>query len=421
MMPVPQLARVISLVSLVLSVSSSVLPQLRRETDMDASRAPIVRKSAAQPAAVARLLVGGGPTGLIGVAEFDGSSFEIVANNTDAGTSASWQLFREGSNQLYAVDENSDTTRLFNIDAASNQITHVQDAQGSAGVVCLAFNQDRTRMAGAAYGAGALDFWDVSAPDGSLNLIKSISVPNDTGPNPDQDGPHPHQVLLDPTGRFFVAPDLGTDRILVVDTLDDSFEITNSLKVPQAGSGPRHAVFYPPGAPQATHYILLCETMNLIEVFEVEYAGNTINFTPAQELSSFGADFPPANPSTAAAGEIQISPDGKDVYVSNRLTGNDTDSVARFGIASADDGSITLQFRDTVSSGGILPRMFSLGRDGFEDYVFLVNQQGDNALMAFQKADDGSLAPQPVASLPLSVFADPTSSDGPQFVQQIPI
>ena len=420
MMLVPQLARITALVSLALSVLSSALPQLRRETDMDASRVPIVAKSDAQPAAVARLLVGGGPTGLIGLAEFDGSSFKIVANNTEVGTSASWQLFREGSNQLYAVDENSAATRLFHIDGASNQITHVQDAQGSSGVVSLAFNPDRTRMAGAAYGAGTLDFWDVSAPDGSLKLIKSIPVPNDVSPN--QDGPHPHQVLLDPTGRFFVAPDLGTDRLLVVDTLDDSFEITNSIKVPQAGSGPRHAVFYPPGAAQATHYILLCETKNLIEVFQVEYAGNTINFTPAQELSSFGADFPPANPSTAAAGEIQISPDGKDVYVSNRLTGDATDSVAHFGVVvSADDGSITLQFRDTVSSGGILPRMFSFGRDGFEDYVFSVNQQGGDALVAFRKADDGSLAPQPVASLPLSVFADPASSNGPQFVQQIPI
>ncbi len=44
----------------------------------------------------AKLLVGGGPTGLIGLAEFDGSSFKIVGNDTRAGTSASWQLFREG-------------------------------------------------------------------------------------------------------------------------------------------------------------------------------------------------------------------------------------------------------------------------------------------------------------------------------------
>lgn len=51
---------------------------------------------------------------MVGAADFDGSSFEIVANETIAGTSASWMLFKE-PNLLYAVDENSNTTRLFNV------------------------------------------------------------------------------------------------------------------------------------------------------------------------------------------------------------------------------------------------------------------------------------------------------------------
>lgn len=61
-----------------------------------------------------KILIGGGPTGLVGAADFDGSSFDIVANNTIAGTSASWLLFKE-PNLLYAVDENSDQLRLFNV------------------------------------------------------------------------------------------------------------------------------------------------------------------------------------------------------------------------------------------------------------------------------------------------------------------
>lgn len=51
---------------------------------------------------------------MVGAATFDGTSFEIVANDTIAGTSASWMLFKE-PNLLYAVDENSNTTRLFNV------------------------------------------------------------------------------------------------------------------------------------------------------------------------------------------------------------------------------------------------------------------------------------------------------------------
>lgn len=63
---------------------------------------------------VDKVLIGGGPSGTISVADFDGSSFDIVANNTIAGTSASWLLFKE-PNLLYAVDENGNTTRLFSV------------------------------------------------------------------------------------------------------------------------------------------------------------------------------------------------------------------------------------------------------------------------------------------------------------------
>lgn len=55
---------------------------------------------------------------MVGAATFDGTKFEIVANDTIAGTSASWMLFKE-PNLLYAVDENSNTTRLFNVSLLS--------------------------------------------------------------------------------------------------------------------------------------------------------------------------------------------------------------------------------------------------------------------------------------------------------------
>lgn len=63
---------------------------------------------------VKKILIGGGPSGTISIADFDGSNLNIVANNTIAGTSASWLLFKQ-PNLLYAVDENSNTTRLFNV------------------------------------------------------------------------------------------------------------------------------------------------------------------------------------------------------------------------------------------------------------------------------------------------------------------
>lgn len=145
-------------------------------------------------------------------------------------------------------------------------------------------------MVGAAFGAGTLDVWDTSSPTGKLVLIKTIVSNDALGPNAQrQEAPHPHQVLVDPTGRFFVANDLGTDTILVIDSLADRFEVTNRVRTDPAGCGPRHGAFFPAGivnAP-ATHYILVCELLNLVEVFELTYVADTIQFELVQTLSTF--------------------------------------------------------------------------------------------------------------------------------------
>ncbi|OIW34175.1 putative isomerase YbhE, partial [Coniochaeta ligniaria NRRL 30616] len=378
-------------------------------------------------AAVSKLLIGGGPSGSVLAADFDGSSFKIVANNTIPGTSASWLLLREGTNQLYAVDENSNTTRLFNFDIATNALTLVQNATGSSGIVFLDLTADGTALLGASFGQGTIDVWDLAPDTGLLTLADQIPSTDALGPNTArQSAPHPHQALLDPSGRFFVVPDLGTDTLLVLDSASPSpspISVTNHVRAQPPGCGPRHGVFWPPPAPgaaapaNATHYFLVCEVLSLVAVFELAYAGDTIQFTQTQTLSTFGEAFPPANASAAAAGEIQVSVDGRDVYVSNRLTGNATDSISHFGVeVGGAAGEVILVFRDAVSSGGLVPRMFSLAL-GAERFVFVVNQGGELGLVAFRRNADGSLDREPAASLPVGVFG--VEGFGPQFVQQI--
>ncbi len=60
------------------------------------------------------LLIGGGPSGTISAAIFDGTNFNFVANNTIEGTSPSWLLFKDPG-LVYAVDENSNNTRVFSV------------------------------------------------------------------------------------------------------------------------------------------------------------------------------------------------------------------------------------------------------------------------------------------------------------------
>ncbi|KAG6365822.1 hypothetical protein INS49_007433 [Diaporthe citri] len=360
-----------------------------------------------------KLLLGGGPSGIVAAADFDGASFNIVANDSTPGTSASWMVFKE-PNLLYAVEENSNSTRLFNFDPATNDLKLVQNAAGSSGVVSLEFNQDKTVLVGAAFGQGQVDVWDVSAPGGTLKLLKQIPVGGTPGPvTGRQDSPHPHQALLDPSGRFFAVNDLGTDSILVLDGQND-FNISNRVTV-EAGNGPRHGAFVSSGADKATHYFLACEITSVVKAFELTYAGDNLEFKEVQSLSSFGAEFPPANATAAAAGELVTTSDGKHLYVSNRLTGNTTDSISHFSI-DTNNAAAPLAFVDQVSSGGLIPRMFSLAAD--EGVLFSTNQDGESGLLALARdANTGSLTEAPVASLTVDKFGGP--SFGPQFVMEV--
>lgn len=282
-------------------------------------------------------------------------------------------------------------------------------------MVFLELTKDKSIMLGAGFGGGSVDVWDLDKDDGTMTLKKQIAVGGTPGPVVGrQDSPHPHEVLLDPTGAFFVVNDLATDSLLVIDST--KFDIQDRIPISPSGAGPRHGSFFPLGSNEkATHYFLACEIASLVKVFELDYTNSSLKFTEVQSLSTFGADFPPANATAASAGELVIDAANKNLYVSNRLTGNATDSISHFAIDVTNKDS-PLTFVDQISSGGLVPRMFSLSND--DDLLFSTNQDGELGLLAFAKdAKTGSLTETPVASLPVSTFG--AAGFGPQYVMEI--
>lgn len=347
-------------------------------------------------------------TGKIILANYDGASFTTTLNESITGA-PTWVEFVE-PNLLYAVDEWDVGMRLFNLDIAGDGSASlsgpVAEANGSSGVVHLEFSQDGSRMVGAAYGGGSIDVWDVSG--GQLNLVKTIASEGELGPvKPNQAAPHPHEAVLDPSGRYFVVNDLGTDELLVIDSQDDAFDLVDSVKVEPAGCGPRHGVFYPADAAEATHYIVVCELANLVNVYELSYGADALTFTEVQSVSTFESGTAPEG---AAAGEIVLSPSGTDLYVSNRLVGGASDTLAHFSVDAAE-----LTLVSEVPSGGVLPRMFSLGLDGTE--LFVGNQNGPIGVAAFDINEDGSIAAEPKATLDVGLFGG--EGFGPPYIKQI--
>ncbi|KAF5623846.1 hypothetical protein F52700_9862 [Fusarium sp. NRRL 52700] len=381
-----------------LATSASALPNIARSSYPTAS---------ASSSAAARILLGN--SGHIYVADFSPKTgkFELTLDQEIEGGN-SWMAYYD-PNLLYAVDENSDELRLFNLDLEANKLTLKTKKAGSVGVVHLEFNSDKTRLVGAAYGNGTIDVWNTEK--GGLEFVKTLKSPGKLGPDKErQAASHPHQANLDPSGRYFAVNDLGTDSVVIIDSKDDVYKIAKNIPV-EAGCGPRHGVFYPRGGKKATHYIVACELSNQALVYSVSYEENTLAFKHHQSISTYGKDAPAKDPKTAAVGEILLAPNNKDVYISNRLSGNETDSIARFTIAECG----TLTYADTVSSGGLLPRMMSFSRTA--KHVFVGNQNGTSGLVALERGADGKLAEKPVATLPGSAFGEPLF--GPQYVQQI--
>ncbi|KAH6892348.1 Lactonase, 7-bladed beta-propeller-domain-containing protein [Thelonectria olida] len=363
------------------------------------------------PVPAARVLLG--HTGNIYIADYisDTGKFEISLNETANGD-PSYMVYA-APDRLYAVDEWSAAIYHYGIDLSKNKLELKGGENGSVGVVHLEFNKYKNRLVGSAYGNGTIDVWDIS--NGGLRLMKTIKSDDALGPNKlRQDAPHPHQANLDPSGRYFAVNDLGTDSILLIDSKEDAFVKRKSIRVEPAGCGPRHGVWYPQGADKATHYMVVCEMLNKVLVYSVEYTYNTIAFTQTQTLSSYG-DLAPANATSAAAGEIVLSPYNDDLYISNRVSGNKTDSIAHFKVNKSDCGKVTLKYSDTVSSGGLLPRMISVSDKG--SVVFSANQDGQYGLAALKVGANGKLHEKPVASLDNSIFGE--QGFGPQFVKQI--
>lgn len=399
------------------------------------------RQQPAAPLIKQKVLIGGGGTSNITIAEFNGATFNVLSTTSiGAGKAPSWLAFKE-PNIVYSVNENGADLQMFKLDLASNTLTPAALLNSSRGVVHLELNKDKTRMVGSSYTQGVIDVWELAAdgtPKAKTIGIKTnvtASSPNvvDTlGPNKGRqgDGPHAHQSVLDNSGRYFFVNDLGLDSVVMVDSQGDDFKVVGRTKV-NPGCGPRHGAFYPPGAPAATHYLVMCELLNMVIVHSVNF--NTTSGVPemmaTQMVPTFGDSAPPAAGSKPQAGELIAAADGKSIYVSNRLgfdakTATSTDTLVQLKADfNATDSTLRLSFGQSVSSEGRSPRMISLSTDKEQTVLYGTNQRAGTGLVAFQRDAAGQLKALEGSKVAYDKFAaapDQKEDFGPQFVLGIP-
>lgn len=229
---------------------------------------------------------------------------------------------------------------------------------------------------------------------------------NGKGPNAArQDAPHPHEVLVDPTGAYLIAPDLGADLLRIYTITPSSGQLTSCLnyKVP-GGTGPRHATFKILPNGQTIMYVAN-ELANSVSIFRVTYpSGGCLSLLPLESINPF------ANNATAPSGtkvaEVRVL--NNNLYTAVRVdklfSGND--SMATFSI---DSSTGQVDFVNNVNAWGTYPRTFSVNRAGT---LLAVGDQTTANVAILTIGSDGSLSSNAVANLRLGAQGQPENENG---------
>ncbi|QLI63891.1 uncharacterized protein G6M90_00g022750 [Metarhizium brunneum] len=306
---------------------------------------------------------------------------KAVSSTDGCAVSPSWLTLDHAHSTLFCIDEAlpSDKGSLSSFKTNSNgSLTTLNKAVTLGGPVSGA-------------GAGALTTWDVSNPS-NLTLVQSELYHMDKpGPIADrQNAPHPHQTLLDPTGKFILVPDLGADKIYVYAVAANSLRLTVLPPiVVKAGSGPRHVAFAV--RDDKTFMYLVTELANTIIGYEVTYPDGGIEFKELFNIDSHGAGKPVSEAVYAA--EILVSPDAKFLIVSSR--GDNTFSIPNFDRKNStnitSDPLINFSIDGETGSltpiqeapcGGRYPRQFSINKAGT---LVAVGQQKDARVVLIKR------------------------------------
>ncbi|PMD35842.1 3-carboxymuconate cyclase-like protein-like protein [Hyaloscypha variabilis F] len=325
-----------------------------------------------------------------------------TASNNGSGPQPSWLTKDSYNDVIYCVDEAFSTpngTVTAYTTSKSGPLTLIDSQPTVIGPVSTVVYNDGKALAAAHYSGSAATSWTI-LPSGGLKALQAFIFNLTTpGPNTDrQEAPHPHEVILDPTGSFIIIPDLGADllRVFSIDPKTSLLTESTPFSAP-AGSGLRHGTFLKTESGK-TFFFLVSELANTIASYEVTYIGTTgMNFTNVFLSGIYGNR---TMPDGAAAAEAVLSPDKKFLLTSSRnatffnLTNFDktnstkipSDTLQSWAI---DHATGELSLKQIAPAGGSFPRQFSVNKAG--DLVAVGLQMDGRVVVIERNVVDGTL------------------------------
>ncbi|MBZ4020810.1 lactonase family protein [Streptomyces purpurogeneiscleroticus] len=196
-----------------------------------------------------------------------------------------------------------------------------------------------------------------------------------------QTGPHAHAVVADPTGRWVLSVDLGTDSVRVCDIDPGSGQLVMRREVAlRAGSGPRHLRFHPGGR--------LAYIINELEPTVTTCRWDAVQgvLTPVGETSVL----PEGGVTPTLPSEFVVSADGRFGWAANR----GDDSIA---VLTLDQDGLAPRLVTTVPCGGTWPRDLALHPEG--RHLYAANERSGD--VTWFTVDPETGVPERAGSLPV--------------------
>ena len=164
----------------------------------------------------------------------------------------SWLLTNRDGNVLYALHADEDYASSYAIDRSNGRLTPLNSAStGGRNGVSAKLDPTEKFLIVANYASGTVAVLPV-ATDGSLGeAVHVYDLPGEARPRHrigHQGSSHPHDIVLDPSGRFVVVPDKGLDRVFVFKFDSRQGRLSSAGRGymdARSGAGPRHMAFHP--------------------------------------------------------------------------------------------------------------------------------------------------------------------------------
>lgn len=317
------------------------------------------------------------------VAKVDARTGAIRLVDSLSADNPSYLALNKAGNRLYAVAENGGSNPgaafSFMKEEGSGKwmpLNTRPQLTGGDHPCYIAINKAGTHAVVANYTGGSVSVFPIDVT-GALDAVSQLIQHRGSSVNAArQEKPHVHSTIFSPDEKYLMVADLGTDYLTAypfnAKNTKTPLDTAHVLRLKLSpGAGPRHVSFHP-----RLPIVYVIEELSG-KVAVVRFAPQK---SPLQVLQTIQSDRLSKQPGSA---DIHLSPDGKFLYTSNRMDAND---IAVFAV---DARSGQLRFVQSISTGGIKPRNFTLSPDG--KFVLVSNQQSNNIVLFKRNAVTGKL------------------------------